>query len=79
MRRLRQVKDPRAFKFLLKEAGMYLQFLNEDVELVESIRENMASQIEQLLKGATEKLRESVNLLNLELREGKQKIGDGGQ
>ena len=72
------MKDPRTFKFLLKEAGMYLQFLSEDVELVESIRENMASQIEQLLKGATEKLRESVSLLNREVREGKKKIEDAG-
>jgi hypothetical protein len=47
---------------------MYLQFLNEDVGSVGFIRENMASQIEQLLKGATEKLRELANPVDFEIR-----------
>lgn len=60
--------DLRQIKFLLREAGLYIQFLNEDVDSVESIRKNMAYPIEQLLKQATIKLRESANLLNLEVK-----------
>ena len=58
----------RQIKLWLKEAGIYLEFLNEDIDSIESIRENMASQIEQLLKEAIKKLRESVNLLNIEMK-----------
>lgn len=47
---------------------MYVQFLNEDVHSLKSIGENAASQIEQLLKEAMERLRESVNLLSPEVR-----------
>ncbi len=52
---------------------MYIQFLNEDLGSVESVRENVGSRIEQLLKQATKKLRESANLLNLEVRGGRKK------
>lgn len=57
----------------LKETGMYLQFLNEDIDSIESIRENVASQIEQSLQEATEKLRDSANLLDLEIKGEKDK------
>lgn len=63
-------------KLCLKEAAIYLQFLNEDMDSIESVRENMVFQIEQLLKEATKKLRESVNLLKIEIkkeRNGKSK------
>ena len=63
-----QVDDHRRVKLLLKEAGMYLQFLSEDMDAGESIPENMLSQIEQLLQEATKRLRESANLLNLEVK-----------
>ena len=63
----------RQIKLWLKEAGIYLEFLNEDIDSIESIRENMASQIEQLLKEATKKLRESVNLLNIEIKKERNK------
>ena len=58
----------RQIKLWLKEAGIYLQFLNEDIDSIESIRENTVSQIEQLLKEATKKLRKSVNLLKIEIK-----------
>jgi hypothetical protein len=67
------MNDHSQIKFLLKEAGMYIQFLNEDLGSVESVRENVGSRIEQLLKQATKKLRESANLLNLEVRGGRKK------
>ena len=62
------MKDLRQIKSLLKEAGLYIQFLTEDIDSVEPIREDMACSIEQLLKQATKKLRESANLLNLEVK-----------
>jgi hypothetical protein len=62
------MNDSRQIKLRLKETEMYLQFLNEDIESIESIRENVASQIEQSLQEATEKLRESANLLDLEIK-----------
>jgi hypothetical protein len=51
------MNDHRQIKFRLKEAEMYLQFLNEDLDLAESINESIASQIDQLLKEATTRLR----------------------
>jgi hypothetical protein len=68
MRMHGQVDDHRRITLLLKEAGMYLQFLGEDVNSGATIRENLASQIEKLLKEATNRLRESANLLNLEVK-----------
>jgi len=67
------VKDHGGIKFLLKEAGMYLQFLTEDMDAGEPIPENMLSQIEQLLQEATKRLRESANLSKPEPRGGKEK------
>lgn len=37
------MNDSRQIKLRLKETGMYLQFLNEDIDSIESIRENVAS------------------------------------
>ncbi len=68
VKKLRYMTDLRQIKILLKEAGLYIQFLNEDVDSVESIRQNMAFSIEELLKQATKNLRESANLLNLEVK-----------
>lgn len=67
------MNDSRQIKMRLKETGMYLQFLNEDIDSIESIRENVASQIEQSLQEATEKLRDSANLLDLEIKGEKDK------
>lgn len=47
---------------------MYLQFLDEDLDLAESINESIASQINQLLNEATTRLRESANLLHVEVK-----------
>lgn len=68
VKKLRYMTDLRQIKILLKEAGLYIQFLNEDVDSVESIRQNMAFSIEELLKQATKNLRKSANLLNLEVK-----------
>lgn len=62
------MNDQRQIKYRLKEAGIYLQYLHEDLDSVEFIRENIACQIDQLLKGAAEKLRKAANLLNLETK-----------
>lgn len=64
-------------KIRLKEAGIYLQFLKEDIDSTEFIRENIASQIEQLLKEVTKKLRKSANLLNLEIKRERDKKSKG--
>ena len=68
MRKLRHVYDHKQINFLLKEAEMYLQFLNEDVDSVESINENIASQIAQMLSEVKIRLRESANLLDFEIK-----------
>jgi len=47
---------------------MYLQFLDEDLDLIESMDEGIASQINQLLNEATTRLRESANLLHVEVK-----------
>jgi hypothetical protein len=62
------MNDHRDIKFRLKEAEMYLQFLSEDLDLTESMDEGIASQINQLLNKATTRLRESANLLHVEIR-----------
>ena len=62
------MNDQRQIKYRLKEAGIYLQYLHEDIDSVEFIRENIASQVDQLLEEATQKLREAANLLNLETK-----------
>jgi len=72
VRELTYMNDLAQIKFQLEEAELYLRFLSEDIYSVESIRENVASQISQLLKEATKRLRESANLLHVEIRgEGK--------
>lgn len=58
----------RQIKSRLNEAEMYLQFLDEDLDLAESINESIASQIDQLLNEATTRLRESANLLHVEVK-----------
>jgi len=58
----------RQIKFRLKEAEMYLQFLNEDLDLTESMDEGIASQINQLLNEATTRLREAANIFHLEIK-----------
>ena len=63
------MNDLAQIKFQLEEAELYLRFLSEDIYSVESSRENIASQISQLLKEATKRLRESANLLHVEIRE----------
>ncbi len=67
------MNDHRGIRLWLKEAEVYLQFLNEDLDRIESLRESIASQMEKLLKGATKKLQESLNLLDMEMREEKDK------
>ena len=62
------MNDHKQINFLLKEAEMYLQFLNEDVDSVESINENIASQIAQMLSEVKIRLRESANLLDFEIK-----------
>lgn len=62
------MNDHRDIKFRLKEAEMYLQFLSEDLDLTESMDESIASQINQLLKEVRKLLRESVNLLDFEIK-----------
>jgi hypothetical protein len=62
------MNDQRQIKYRLNEAGIYLQYLHEDIDSVEFVRENIASQVDQLLKEATQRLREAANLLNLETK-----------
>ncbi len=66
------MNDHRQIKFRVKETEMYLQFLNEDLDLAESINESIASQIDQLLKEATTRLRKSANLLPVEVKGGRK-------
>jgi len=67
------MNDHRGIRLSLKEAEVYLQFLNEDMDRIESLRESVVSQMEKLLKGATKKLQESLNLLDMEIKEEKDK------
>ena len=62
------MNDSRQIKLLLKEAEMYLQFLNEDMESVEFINEDLASRIEQLLQEVNKRVRELANLLELQIK-----------
>lgn len=62
------MNDHVRIKLRLKEAEMYLQFLNEDMDSIESISEDLASQIEQLFKEVTKRLRELANLLDFEIK-----------
>ena len=52
----------------LKEAEMYLQFLNEDMDSVEFINKDLASRIEQLLQEVNKRVRELANLLELQIK-----------
>ncbi len=67
------MNDHRGIRLSLKEAEVYLQFLNEDMDRIEFLRESIASQMEKLLKRATKKLQESLNLLDMEIKEEKDK------
>jgi len=62
------MNDHRNIKFRLKEAEMYLQFLREDMDSVESINEDIAPRIEQLLQEVSERLRQLANLLDLQIK-----------
>ncbi len=62
------MNDRSQIKFLIKEAEMYLQFLKEDLDLIESLDESIDSRINQLLKEARKLLRESANLLDFEIK-----------
>ena len=63
-----RMNDYRQIKLRLKEAGVYLRFLHEDIDSGKSIRASIATQVDQLLKEATQKLREAGNLLNVETK-----------
>ena len=63
-----RMNDYRQIKLRLKEAGVYLRFLHEDIDSAKSIRASIATQIDQLLKEATRELREAGNLLNVETK-----------
>jgi hypothetical protein len=62
------MNDNRHIKLRLKEAEIYLRYLLEDIDSVQSIRASITSQIDQLLKEATRKLREAGNLLSFETK-----------
>ena len=62
------MNDSRQIKLLLKEAEMYLQFLNEDMDSGEFINEDLASRIEQLLQEMNKRVRELANLLELQIK-----------
>ena len=62
------MNEHRQIKFLLKEAEMYLQFLNEDIDAVESIGERSTSDLTNVLKEVTGKLREAANIFHLEIK-----------
>ena len=62
------MNDSRQIKLLLKEAEMYLQFLNEDMDSVEFINEDLTSRIEQLLQEVNKRVRELANLLELQIK-----------
>ena len=59
------MNEHRQIKFLLKEAEMYLQFLNEDIDALESIGEKSTSDLTDVLKEVTGKLREAANIFHL--------------
>ena len=61
------MNDRKQIKFRLKEAEVYLQFLNDDIDSIESIDEDIASELAQMLSGAKIRLRESENLLYLQI------------
>ncbi len=46
------MNDNRHIKLRLKEAEIYLRYLHEDIDSVQSIRTSITSQIDQLLKEA---------------------------
>ena len=57
----------RQIRFLLREAEMYLQFLTEDLDVIESICEKSTSHIIDMLSEVTGKLREAANIFHLEI------------
>jgi hypothetical protein len=77
MSKSREMNAHRQIKIRLQEAGISLQFLKEDIDSIEFIRENVASQIEQLLQEVTKKLRKSADLLNLEMKRERDKKSKG--
>jgi hypothetical protein len=62
------MNDFRQIKFLLREAEMYLQFLTEDLDAIESIGEKSTSQLAGMLSKVTRKLREAANIFHLEIK-----------
>ena len=62
------MNDHRQIKLLIREAEMYLQFLNEDIDAIESIGERSTSQLTDVLIEVTGKLREAANILHLEIK-----------
>ena len=62
------MNNHRQVKFLLREAEMYLQFLTEDLDAIESIGEKSTSQLADVLSEVTRKLREAANLFHLEIK-----------
>lgn len=67
------MNDHRQIKFRLREAEMYLQFLNENMDSVEVINKDMASRIQNLLQEVTKGLRELATLLDLQIKEKRAK------
>jgi hypothetical protein len=57
----------RQIRFLLREAEMYLQFLTEDLDAIESIGEKSTSHLIDVLSEVTGKLREAANIFHLEI------------
>jgi hypothetical protein len=62
------MNNHRQIKLLIREAEMYLQFLNEDIDAVESIGERSTSPLTDVLIEVTGKLREAANILHLEIK-----------
>lgn len=62
------MNDHRQIKLLIREAEMYLQFLNEDIDAIESIGERSTSQLTDVLIEVTGKLREAANIFHLEIK-----------
>jgi hypothetical protein len=62
------MNEHRQIRFLLKEAEMYLQFLNEDIDAVESVREKSTAELTDVLKEVTKKFREAPNIFPLKIK-----------
>jgi len=62
------MNNHRQIKLLIREAEMYLQFLNEDIDAVESVGERSTSQLTDVLIEVVGKLREAANIFHLEIK-----------